>query len=364
MKKLQLLESLRGVAALVVLFHHVFVIFRPRFAPLRNAVPWFYEVLQFISDLNLLAVLFFFVLSGFVIQLSQQDADFRLPGRVKTYMIKRARRILPLYFLALAVTLLFGFLSDNLSDRSFSGRNLVGNLLFLQTSAAFEESWVIPFGKNGPLWSLSYEVFFYLFFPFFVVAVQWMVNKFNLKDKAVYLAVLSAMAFSFVGFAVRYYIFFPYAAFMTLFVVWYGGAYLALYYKGKADGKAIYIFGCVAIFLVAFNLKFPSDTIKTLIMGFAIVLAGFAFYRLRFIRKSVLVRGLEQLTNKIFFKTGAGSYAIYVLHYPLLLLIKHFCPEIPMYLLLPGVLVFVVLMIRLEEWVTRLVVARRVGYAS
>jgi peptidoglycan/LPS O-acetylase OafA/YrhL len=43
---------------------------------------------------------------------------------------------------------------------------LLGNLAFLQTIA------VAPFGSNGPLWSLAFEFWYYIWFPALVVLVR------------------------------------------------------------------------------------------------------------------------------------------------------------------------------------------------
>jgi hypothetical protein len=54
-------------------------------------------------------------------------------------------------------------ISFDISQRD-SVANLLGNMLFLQ------DIWVPPFGSDAPLWSLSYEFWYYLLFPLFLVA--------------------------------------------------------------------------------------------------------------------------------------------------------------------------------------------------
>lgn len=177
------------------------------------------------------------------------------------------------------------------------------------------------------------------------------------------LAVMAAMLFSFAGFAIRYYIFIPYAAFLTLFAVWYGGVYLALYYKGEKDVSAALIFLTAFFVLVLFNLAMPSDTVRTLAMGVGIVLAGFALYRSRSFRSTAIYRAFEKIINNLFYRIGAGSYAIYVLHYPLLLFIRTMFPQMPLFLLVLILVVFIALMVKLEAGLIRVFASRKLTYA-
>ena len=69
-KRLATLDSLRGLAALVVVFHH-FMVFNTN--AVQMLVPkTIHDIFLCVSDLNNEAVLFFFVLSGFSIGLAQK----------------------------------------------------------------------------------------------------------------------------------------------------------------------------------------------------------------------------------------------------------------------------------------------------
>jgi Predicted acyltransferases len=119
-------------------------------------------------------VTLFFVLSGFV--LAWRYAS--LAGDVDwcAYAVARMARILPLYFLALAVCAGLGHF-----QQPFSGL-LNGFLL---------QAWV-PFYAltgNGPGWSISVEVFFYALFP-------WLVTGFlGSRGSAMWLLVLTGTVF-------------------------------------------------------------------------------------------------------------------------------------------------------------------------
>lgn len=102
------------------------------------------------------------VLPGFVIAYSQDRARDR---RFSTYFLKRFLRI---YVVGIPVFFLSGALSY-MHDGDFGTvREWIGNVLMLQDSAGLKLGVVIPppLFHNSPLWSLSYEWWFYvLFFP-------------------------------------------------------------------------------------------------------------------------------------------------------------------------------------------------------
>jgi peptidoglycan/LPS O-acetylase OafA/YrhL len=168
--RLVYVDALRGLAALTVLFHHTTTLFPSVYARLA-ADPAGYRAAMFISDRNYEAVLLFFVLSGFTIRLSVGCAGFITAADINVYLYRRFKRILPLFVVALALTALLGALGRHLDEPAFSLRTLVGNLLFLQTPAPLRGVWFVPYGENGPLWSLSFEMFYYLFFPVMVIGL-------------------------------------------------------------------------------------------------------------------------------------------------------------------------------------------------
>ena len=146
------LEALRGVAAVVVVWHHVIYHERhldPNYTPSGAGA---------YNPPGHLAVLIFFLLSGYVIGLSH-PRPLRKP-EVLVYLHKRFVRLYPMYVLAVvAGAAVTGF--------ELSGRAVVHHLLFWQ-------SWSEPvMFENNPLWSLQYEVLYYLaFIPLAMLAVR------------------------------------------------------------------------------------------------------------------------------------------------------------------------------------------------
>lgn len=98
------------------------------------------------------AVLVFFVLSGYLVGGKLIERVMAGNFSWRGYLCDRASRI----FVPLVPAVLFSFLVANLLGAPDSGWKAVANILSLQGIA------VDPLTVNGPLWSLSYEVWFYV----------------------------------------------------------------------------------------------------------------------------------------------------------------------------------------------------------
>jgi len=151
--KLYKLDAVRGFAAFYVIFHHV----------LPHSYRLFNINVGVLFRFGQEAVILFFLLSGFVINYSFElgkDKSF------KSYFIKRFTRVyIPLIFI-----LLLGFVIENIKTNGAEGiqfYQLLGNLFMLQDKSNLKPGVIVePYMGNDPLWSLSYEWWFYmLYFP-------------------------------------------------------------------------------------------------------------------------------------------------------------------------------------------------------
>ncbi len=136
------LELMRGLASLDVFVWH-----------LLNSnsgiphIPGLYRVAGWSRE----SVIVFFVLSGYVIALSQQ----RLHRSALPFFKARVKRIEPLYLIALGAAVVTGWVVHEPCTRW----QIIGHLFFLQS---YEGSLVAPLRTNGPLWSLGNEFEFYM----------------------------------------------------------------------------------------------------------------------------------------------------------------------------------------------------------
>ena len=136
------LTATRAVAALMVVIHHF-----------GGSVFPFNKLPAIFRNGNI-AVSYFFVLSGFVLFISY----YRQQPAYGNYIKRRIGRIVPVYLLALllSISLAFGFDHYTLSGESV--KQVVFSTLLLQ---AFIPSY--PLTLNGPGWTISVEMFFTCF---------------------------------------------------------------------------------------------------------------------------------------------------------------------------------------------------------
>lgn len=354
--RIEILDSFRGIAAIVVVIHHVFVIFPDSVATVKSFSNVLYHIWDTISNYNKEAVLFFFLLSGFSIALSSFRIDWSVKESINLYLYKRFKRILPLFWFALAVTFFIGLLSGNLSHDSFSVNNLLGNIFLLQVSGYIPHAWFSPYGMNGPLWSISYEFFYYLLFiPWVLILYRYKFSGVSLR-----LSVICSILISFTAIAIQKFFFLPWIYFANSFAVWMIGVYL--FYLFNANKKDHFLFGFLILVLVSveifdlnnesFSLSGFSSTLSQLKNGFWISVVfyiGLAFSQnMDSIKESTILT----LFNKIWKPIGDGSYTIYLIHYPILLFWKSINFD-SIFLVLPVLILILAFSVWVERWVVR-----------
>lgn len=147
------LEAYRGIAALLIVIFHAYQYSREALRLER----YVYEG----TPLHLLlanlesSVSWFFVLSGFLVFLpfARDAITLRAPPSGRGFLIRRAIRILPPYYLAIIVVWTLRY-----SGGAEQWQDLLQHLTFTHIFDKEHFFWTI-----GPAWSLGIEVWFYLF---------------------------------------------------------------------------------------------------------------------------------------------------------------------------------------------------------
>ena len=161
------LDGIRGLAVLLVLFHHLAV-----FGPLTDKT--LFERVAFKLGLELaMGVDLFFVLSGFLITRILLASKSR-PGFFKNFYIRRTLRIFPLYYLFVALIFLVvpHFLGKPPFQEAAALLNKEASFqrwywLYVPNMHLFSvDAWVSPMTDH--CWSLAVEEQFYLFWPWLV----------------------------------------------------------------------------------------------------------------------------------------------------------------------------------------------------
>ena len=174
------LDGLRGLAALYVLLRHVTWLYTPSSAsPIWREI---YRTLEHFFFYGHMAVIFFFVLSGFVIHLRYARQLHDHPDDAKlgwgSFVFRRARRLYPPLLAAVLITSIFDRASGALSlpnyyisrgeEFAFLRPAILFNhepLTFLGNFAFLMQMHVPVWGSDSPLWSLAYEWWFYMLYP-------------------------------------------------------------------------------------------------------------------------------------------------------------------------------------------------------
>jgi len=152
------LDGIRGLAALYVVLNHVWA----RFVTRTDNLPAWFHLLKF----GHAAVAIFIVLSGFCLMLPVvQTEEKALRGGWQGFLKRRARRILPAYFAALALSFGLAALFPRLRNPGeLSVENALLHLFLVH-------NWVPRFSisLNGPLWSVALEWQIYFVFAFLLL---------------------------------------------------------------------------------------------------------------------------------------------------------------------------------------------------
>lgn len=305
--KISKIEALRGFAALYVLIHHFNL----------GEGTW----LKYLLQQGQVAVIMFFIISGFVLNLSNRDQIYFGKISFRKYFIKRFRRIYPVLFFSMLIAYFAGCLAQS-KFVTFNWEEFVANLLNIQDLARHPGYWYEAFAGNTPLWSLSYEWWFYmLFFPI----VKYV--KFEYQRYV-------AIAISITGFIS--YTLFPnqISIILEYFILWWSGIELAEAWKSKqilALKNLIFLYFSLfsllmlqlsRIFIYRNNLQISYYPVINLMhTAFAIMLitVGLIWYKIKFV-------GFNK-TIGYFKYFGPISYSIYLFHYPLVM--KYVFPFFP-----------------------------------
>lgn len=160
--KLQLIQQLRGLSILLVLFYHMGL-------PVES---------------GFLGVDIFFFISGYIVSNVLSRKYFTQSNSLKLFYINRFWRLYPtlvaslIFTLFLALALQSGNEILSILKNVFYGLFGISNLVYYKESGIYGTSST----DNNPLihlWSLSVEFQFYLLFPF----LYWIIDKYTKKQK-------------------------------------------------------------------------------------------------------------------------------------------------------------------------------------
>ena len=320
------LDGVRGLAALYVVIHHTWD--EMGWQGRQTLLPTPVQYVMSIFNFGGFAVGMFIVLSGYCLMLPVvRSGDLSLRGGVGNYIKRRAHRILPPYYAALGLTLIFiACISDlrhatgiqtQLSSTTDS-RNFV-EALIAHLTLFHNLNFVWAFKFNSPMWSVGTEWQIYFLFPWVLLPV-W--RKFGMAaTAAVGYGIGIAVHFLFKGFC-------DCAApwFVGLFAMGMAGAAIS-FSPGKIETRLLsrVPWGTVAfigIGLLAFLelvFKLPWKALVLLEMAIGLPAMALLVYCAKFRIAQPAIVGKAPLILRLFeaphvVKLGAMSYSLYLTH--------------------------------------------------
>ena len=157
------LTSLRFFFAIMVFWSHIQFFDQSRY-------PEFNNLYNKVLYEGYIGVTFFFILSGFILSYNYDDRIINRKTSFKYFWVARIARIYPLHIAGLLVAMfiipdLSNSLADFFTTPALSISIFLSNLTLIHS---FIPDGIYFFSYNGPSWSLSDELFFYVSFPFIV----------------------------------------------------------------------------------------------------------------------------------------------------------------------------------------------------
>jgi peptidoglycan/LPS O-acetylase OafA/YrhL len=323
-QKLGGLETLRGLAALYVLVHHArwflwagytngYLKQPESFNLFNKALVYFFSLFIYGHE----AVIFFFILSGFVIHLKYANNLNKNITRfnLKEYLFRRVKRIYP----PLLFALLFTFLIDSLGKYygypiysnstpfpivkdNFTWTTLAGNLSFLMNT------YIDPWGSDFALWSLKFEWWFYMLYPLFFVVVR----KSILAGFTIICGLYMLSFFPSVW---------PNKLALDIFssmIIWWLGVILADLYTDRLKLKLVYFTPLILVIpiIILLDHRF-KDQVNDLMWGLGFF--GFLAFFLELIKRNKLPKVITK-----FQQLGSFSFTLYIIHTPILVFMSGF----------------------------------------
>ena len=299
------LEGVRGIAALMVFFHHIcFTSIEP--AGWGTSVRLLYRL----SILGSTGVDLFFVLSGFLITSLLIQAR-KASSYYRDFYWKRALRILPLYIVCLLGV--FFFIPG-------SGKYVILSALFVANFA-----WIFHIFSVGPFWTLAIEEQFYLLWP--TVVRRRSVDQ--LRHWAIYIgiaAVILRLIAAVFGHHNYYFTFFHCdgLAFGAFLACWFYRRDMSTASSAR-ENRSIFAGLSLGVALLAISM-FLGTQLRTVAFSAAFHQTGITLLYgcfIAFLISHTGQRSLAFLRSPLLTFFGLISYAMYMIHTYVLMFYDH-----------------------------------------
>ena len=302
------LDTLRGIAIITIILHHLYL---PARLPVNNLTGYVYsyflKVIVLFYRGGWVAVDLFFVLSGFLVSgLLFNEYKKHSAIDIKNFLIRRSFKIYPAFVFFMVLTFLGETLLDSFSKNTYHPIDYLKDLFFLHNYLG---------GRWGQTWSLDVEEFFYLILPFlFYFLIKSKVFKFR-SFASIYIFLLCF------GIVCRFFVTLKYPGYhfeeqytRTHFRLdgLFLGVLIAYIYNFKPNvltpilnNKAA--FSLLSILVISVNFFIARDYSWQAIILPAVNAMAFGVLL-------IICLNLNTLNNRFLSYTGKSSYSIYLWH--------------------------------------------------
>lgn len=296
-KKYEYIDSLRGIAVLMVIVVHVANFFKV------STTEYFPNLLFHILYNGRIGVQLFFILSSFTLMFSFERRLGEKNG-ISNFYIRRFFRIAPMYYLAIVVITAYYIYLDAQNWDILTTPWYVSNFLFLNTITPYWIKTIVPGG-----WSISVEFLFYLVFPLIASRIK------NINMSAIALCISLIVATLFMYIIKDQFLFFQLdfhqisfyyqlpVFFIGMFTYW-----LTKESYTQIKNKTWFLF-IVALFLFTY-MGVPYYLFYTIIFCILIFILQKKTYKF--------------LCNKWLSKIGQLSFSMYIVHFFLIISMNSF----------------------------------------
>ena len=294
------IQFLRGFAALAVVVHHT-----------GGYVKRYFEPTLLFEDkfsIGFAGVDLFFVISGFIIHFTSKNY-LNNPSKLKEYLKKRLIRVYPIYWIITTILFISSWLIVEILDKNIFSIGYPNTLIaYIQTYLLLP----LHFAINPVTWTLSYEIFFYLCFAILIISERlWIipalilaVSFYNIFINIPEIVEVKLNYFNFIFSGYNF-------EFMFGFLIY------PLYEKIKLSNIISVILLIISISIIAlfgYDIGDYDSYKRVLTFG---------------LPSGLILLSLLNLENnnaisfpKITLTLGDASYALYLIHFPMMLLMN------------------------------------------
>ena len=321
-ERIQIIDFLRGLSCLGILFYHVRVDLWVGWWEIQNNPHMYSSITKATAWLSIptpflgYAILLFFLISGFCIHYPNTN-----PGACpswKIYFIRRFLRIYPTYAIAILLTAFISYCSfKTWGDKSWNVNRIITVTTLLQNYPPDTGQLL----NNTSLWTIPLEFEFYILYPlvfFFMTKAKFLIiliTAFLCSTLSIYLYQSGIIWVSLTA--------------LFFWPCWLLGAWLAqLYRNTKIINIKLYYQLVILLFSITIALFSSYKSFQWWTQYIAWTIFYFLFFIFCLVRSKFIIGLIGSATFSMISWIGTISFSLYIIHFPIFRLMGYIHYEI------------------------------------